>query len=254
MAGIQISSSSINVGDCKHLRPRKMISAQKAFRFQAKKTSIKTSSSKKHGTLNGWVVKNDVWWSDTSIHYDESRSYTTQDKMFSVERIHVLFFIQQVTFGFLFGIMHPHGMVMFEKKTPQHHIDLPWQKSMPLRIWGEEDVPWTFFEREITSRLFFFQRSVVATQLFSPRFFRAPIQFDVFYFSDGLEKNHQLALNWCCFFGLKMFIHEINRQGMPSFCWGLVGWCSHRMAYFKAFFNSKTPSSLQLRGGHLPVV
>ena len=35
---------------------------------------------------------------------------------------------------------------------------------------------------------------------FHPAFFRAMLQFDVFYFSDGLEKNHQLALNWCCFF------------------------------------------------------
>lgn len=66
---------------------------------------------------------------------------------------------------------------------------------MPVRIWGEEDVPWTFFEREITSTLFFFQRLVVATQLFSPQFFRAMLEFDVFFFSDGLEKNHQLDLN-----------------------------------------------------------
>jgi len=83
-----------------------------------------------------------------------------------------------------------------KKKKPQFRG----KKSMPVRIWGEEDVPWTFFEREITSTLFFFQRLVVATQLFSPRFFRAMLEFDVFFFLDGLEKNHQLALNWCCFF------------------------------------------------------
>lgn len=57
-----------------------------------------------------------------------------------------VFSIQEVTL--FFGIMHPPGMVIFEKKT-QHHIDLPWQKSIPVRIWGEEDVPWTFSEREI---------------------------------------------------------------------------------------------------------
>jgi len=79
-----------------------------------------------------------------------------QDKMFclfSVERIMCLFPFNRSLLVFVW-YQHPHGMVIFEKKRDTISIFRD-KKSMPVRIWGEEDVPWTFFEREITSRWHF---------------------------------------------------------------------------------------------------